>query len=77
MLLSLSINSYLDFAFVILDFEVYPKVMVRQQEEEQDDTGSSLFIRVTESLSLQDHHPSDGTYNICIPQFVIYYVMEV
>ncbi|KAJ0111039.1 hypothetical protein Patl1_01702 [Pistacia atlantica] len=40
---------------------LYPQVKVRQQEQEQeqDDRGSFLFIRVIESLSLQDHHSSD------------------
>ncbi|KAJ0052591.1 hypothetical protein Pint_01661 [Pistacia integerrima] len=42
---------------IYIQIVVYPQVKVRQQE--QDDRGSFLFIRVIESLSLQDHHSSD------------------
>lgn len=53
----------------------------QEQEQEQDDRGSFLFIRVIESLSLQDHHSSDGMHSTIQISFTaltdFYHVMEV
>lgn len=65
--------SDLKFSFsciLLLGFEVYPKVKVRGEEEEQDDPlrlqeeKNSLLLRIFESISLQNH---------CTPGTCFYY----